>query len=487
MAPVTLRVYDLSRGLAAQLSPSLLGSQIDGVWHSGVLVHGDEFFFGGGLQVMAPALVEARYGMRPAREIPLGDTQVSRAELERFLRAASPRFTAQTYDLLRHNCNHFADELARFLLGHGIPQFILDLPDRVLRSPFGCVQRGWPWRSSLTHPCLSRSLFSDRSAVLRPMLENMQGQMGAATDAMPFANPFNDASRAAAPAPAPAPVADLSSRRFKVSGNAQVHLDAVVERVAQLSPAGAALSVGDLEQLRSVAAHFKSANAGNEADAATRLAWWSALHKALSANDARLLFPALAIFRVLLLEPSPSAEVTAVKDRCFDALVQTLEAEKKSPALTDAQKILVLSVLINAFANRTASDLVLARAVQFLPFVFKAIVESLNHEVKVLCATLISNCCLALKIEEEVVITTIICGAVETLERLSQQVQTSVSPEQANTIEGVVAGVGQLLRNFEGARALSVELGLADVLGRFNLAPGLGSLQPLLSELTTLM
>jgi hypothetical protein len=37
---VSLRVYDLSRGMARQLSPALLGKQIDGIWHTGVLVYG---------------------------------------------------------------------------------------------------------------------------------------------------------------------------------------------------------------------------------------------------------------------------------------------------------------------------------------------------------------------------------------------------------------------------------------------------------------
>ena len=38
MSSVTLRVYDLSRGMARQMSPALLGKQIEGIWHTGVLV-----------------------------------------------------------------------------------------------------------------------------------------------------------------------------------------------------------------------------------------------------------------------------------------------------------------------------------------------------------------------------------------------------------------------------------------------------------------
>jgi hypothetical protein len=334
--------------------------------------------------------------------------------------------------------------------------------------------------------------------MLRPMLENMQSQMNGAVDAMPFANPFNDVSRASVPVAAstpalPTPIADLTSRRFKVSASPALHMDKILDRLTALNADGqSVLSEGDLAELKKLAAHVQAAQSSTEQlDESKRLAWWTALLKLLSAPDeqsrSQWLFPALAVFRVLLLEPASSAAIAAVKNQCFDRLTSVLEGEEKRPSLTDAQKILVLSVLVNAFANRAASELVLARAVQFLPFVFQAIAESSNHDVKVLSATLISNCCLALKMEEEVVITTLICGAVETLDRLSRQVRASVSPAQAQTIEGVVAGVGQLLRNFQGARTLSVELGLTEVLRRLNVAPGLSSMQPLLSELVALM
>ena len=84
--PVTLHVYDLSNGLARALSMQLLGKQveetcnlkpvlwstqrpgsqlfhasqpfctvqIDGVWHTAVVVHGTEHYYGGGLQQAVP-------------------------------------------------------------------------------------------------------------------------------------------------------------------------------------------------------------------------------------------------------------------------------------------------------------------------------------------------------------------------------------------------------------------------------------------------
>ncbi|KPJ12379.1 PPPDE peptidase domain-containing protein 2 [Papilio machaon] len=47
-SPVDLYVYDLTRGLAALLSPSILGRQVAGVWHTAVVVFGREYFYGSG-------------------------------------------------------------------------------------------------------------------------------------------------------------------------------------------------------------------------------------------------------------------------------------------------------------------------------------------------------------------------------------------------------------------------------------------------------
>ena len=57
---VSVHVYDLSQGLAAALSPSLIGKQIGGVWHTGVVVYGREYFFGGGIQVRSVSVVRPK-------------------------------------------------------------------------------------------------------------------------------------------------------------------------------------------------------------------------------------------------------------------------------------------------------------------------------------------------------------------------------------------------------------------------------------------
>ena len=77
--PVVLHLYDLSRGVARELSPALLGTRLDAVYHSGIVVHGAEHYYGGLLATEPPG--RTYYGA-PLEAVPLGATRVDRgAEL----------------------------------------------------------------------------------------------------------------------------------------------------------------------------------------------------------------------------------------------------------------------------------------------------------------------------------------------------------------------------------------------------------------------
>ncbi|CAN4093645.1 unnamed protein product [Withania somnifera] len=133
---VSLNVYDLSQGLARQLSTTFLGKAIEGIWHTGVVVYGHEYYFGGGLQ-HAPAGTTP-YGT-PVQVVDLGVTHVPKDVFEMYLLEISPRYTAETYSLLTHNCNNFSNEVAQFLVGATIPDYILNLPNEVTNSPMGAL------------------------------------------------------------------------------------------------------------------------------------------------------------------------------------------------------------------------------------------------------------------------------------------------------------------------------------------------------------
>lgn len=129
-----VNVYDLSQGLARQLSTTFLGKVIAGVWHTGVVVYGKEYYFGGGIQHSPTG--QTQYG-KPCKVVDLGVTHVPMEMFEEFLEEISPRYTAETYSLLHHNCNNFSNEVAQFLVGCSIPDFILSLPQEVMNSPMG--------------------------------------------------------------------------------------------------------------------------------------------------------------------------------------------------------------------------------------------------------------------------------------------------------------------------------------------------------------
>ncbi len=138
MSDVLVAVYDLSNGMATQFSQGLLGKQIDGIWHTGLICFGREYYFGGGICSDAPGTTP--YGM-PVRTEKLGTTSKTQEDFLAFLRSVQTRFSMSTYDLFENNCNNFSDACAMFLVGVHIPQYVLDLPNEALNSPLGPMLR----------------------------------------------------------------------------------------------------------------------------------------------------------------------------------------------------------------------------------------------------------------------------------------------------------------------------------------------------------
>lgn len=151
---VQLAIYDLSRGMARQLSSQFLGGGIvlDAIPHTGLIVYGREWYYGGGIQSEHPQQFRANTGLHPMQIIVLGRTRISQNQFEAWCRQHGPTtYNERTYDLLQHNCNHFSrDAIVRGLgLSEAVfPEWILQVPVRFLQSPMG--------------------------QLVRPMLENMQ-------------------------------------------------------------------------------------------------------------------------------------------------------------------------------------------------------------------------------------------------------------------------------------------------------------------------
>ncbi|XP_074866289.1 desumoylating isopeptidase 1 [Carettochelys insculpta] len=140
MHPVKLYVYDLSKGMARRLSPLMLGKQLDGIWHTSIIVHQDEFFYGsGGISSCAPG---GTLLGPPDSVVDLGSTEVTEEIFLEYLSSlGESMFRGESYNLFEHNCNTFSNEVAQFLTGRKIPSYITDLPSEVLSTPFGQALR----------------------------------------------------------------------------------------------------------------------------------------------------------------------------------------------------------------------------------------------------------------------------------------------------------------------------------------------------------
>ncbi|XP_029953594.1 desumoylating isopeptidase 1b [Salarias fasciatus] len=138
--PVELYIYDLSGGIARQLSLAMLGEQVDGVWHTAIVVHGKEHFFSGeGVKSCTPGGTSVG---EPESTVSLGFTQVNAETFKEYLESlAETKYRGERYDLFEHNCNTFSNEVAQYLTGETIPAYITDLPSKVLSTPFGQIVR----------------------------------------------------------------------------------------------------------------------------------------------------------------------------------------------------------------------------------------------------------------------------------------------------------------------------------------------------------
>eukprot|EP00798_Chlamydomonas_sp_ICE-L_P029283 gene29283-12526_t len=115
---VELYVYDLTNGLAKQISPMMLGIQVDAIFHTAIVIAGTEYFFGQGIQKANAGTTP--FG-QPMKKITLGTADVTGKMIEEVLLDLGARFKPSDYNLLFHNCNHFSNEFSQLLTGTEIP------------------------------------------------------------------------------------------------------------------------------------------------------------------------------------------------------------------------------------------------------------------------------------------------------------------------------------------------------------------------------
>lgn len=124
---VKLHLYDLSNGIGEQFSDTLLGVHIKGVWHTGVVCYGREYFFSRDTVYDTPG--ETSFG-KPCKVVDLGYTVWRQEELHsHIVEELKPIFHRDTYDALDCNCNHFSAAILRYLNNSVLPEEVLRQPE----------------------------------------------------------------------------------------------------------------------------------------------------------------------------------------------------------------------------------------------------------------------------------------------------------------------------------------------------------------------
>lgn len=308
---VRLHVYDLSQGMARQFSPMILGKTVGGIWHTGIVAFGREYYFGGGICTDPPSMTP--YGS-PVDTVSLGTTSKSADEFRDFLRSISGQFSMQTYHLLDNNCNNFSDECAKFLLESdtGIPAYIVDLPREAMDSPMG--------------------------AMLRPMIENMQNGIRdqsaghelnfSASGPSISAPPSSNAPQAAQASP-PTAIAVCALKPLLLT---RTHVSPVLSKLRELDPEYPA--------------------AGDPAsDCVPKVADLLASEKRAVAGKA---FPALDLLRMAALRNAQSASSIC------DVLPCLLERHVLDSAAARPDCMMALRVAVNAFKFEDSAVAVLS-------------------------------------------------------------------------------------------------------------------------------
>lgn len=161
---VTCSTEDVNtiQGLARTMSMQLLGTQIDAVYHTSIVLDGIEYFFGQGVQTCRAGTTH--HG-RPMETITLGQTALPLEIVLEYLDSLKEVYTSESYDLFLHNCNNFTNDFAMFLVGKGIPDHITSLPQTVLETPFGQMLR--PQIDAMMRP-ITQAPTPQQAAPVRP-------------------------------------------------------------------------------------------------------------------------------------------------------------------------------------------------------------------------------------------------------------------------------------------------------------------------------
>lgn len=165
---VSVNFYDLSNGMASMISPWLLGQRLEGLWHTGVVAYGKEYYYGGEIFFDEPG--ETPFG-KPTKSMVVGYTVRSQMEFHaHIVSKMKPLFTRDVYDVVNRNCNHFSDAACSWLTGLHISSEVVRQPEGIMKVPL----------VKLLRPVLNRWLGNADSAREPPEKAKRRSGPGAA-------------------------------------------------------------------------------------------------------------------------------------------------------------------------------------------------------------------------------------------------------------------------------------------------------------------
>ena len=89
---VHLLIYDLSRGLARQMSMGFLGFQLDAIYHTSIQLQGREYVYDGGVVAITPG--SSHLG-QPMEKLHLGTTNLPMDVIEDYVESVRSIFTVE--------------------------------------------------------------------------------------------------------------------------------------------------------------------------------------------------------------------------------------------------------------------------------------------------------------------------------------------------------------------------------------------------------
>jgi len=141
-------------------------------------------------------------GVPVYKTLDLGETSKTSEELEAYINATlAAEHNEANYSLLHHNCNHYANDVAKFLLdGKGIPSEIVDIAKEALDTPQG----------------------QQMKAMIENMEKSMRTQAGGGSGMNPFANANGSGPPAAPVMPAGMPAMPAAAAAAAPAANAEL-------------------------------------------------------------------------------------------------------------------------------------------------------------------------------------------------------------------------------------------------------------------------